>query len=122
MSITSARFISKDEYRIEYVEDGVPKDIKGFDNPMRAKILAEVPIEKFVASPIQADLMYDRITGEFWTRAAHALGVHVDRARTDMLITGKVPYAVKELWSKATALMDGGHITPDELKDDSTWK
>ena len=45
MTITAAKYVSKDGYRLEYQVDGGPDwiHIKGFDHPDRAAVLAAIP-------------------------------------------------------------------------------
>lgn len=120
MTITSAVFWSSDNYRISYVEDGVTKKIKGFDNPLRDVIAAAVTIQPFVVPPMLIDETRPAIVAEFWRRVAAHFGVHPDEARTHLIVNG-APQEVIDLWAKARVLTVETTVPPD-FRDDGHWQ
>lgn len=123
MAITAARWASRDNFRLEYQEDGGPEwvHIKGLDHPQRAVVLAAIPSpDAYVPTRKPGIERMDDITAEFWRRVAAHYGVSIDRARTHVGVMG-APAAVQALWQKATTLMDAPAVNIDDIKDDGSW-
>ena len=122
MAITQARYTSSDEYRMQWVEDGVTKELKGFDHPDRARILQAIPNPTPHVKPVfnRPEIKQRAIVEEFWKRVAAHFGVSVARAKTHIMVMG-APQAVKDLWAKAQALDDGVDINITTIEDDGSW-
>lgn len=117
--ITSAKYISRDHWRIEYVEDGETKYTRG-DQPEFPVIVASVAVADYAETPRAGLEHQDRITSKFWDKVAAHFGVSVDRAKTHIAIMG-APQAVQDYWTKATALMDSPALTKADIEDESNW-
>ena len=94
--ITSAKYISKDNYRIEYVEDGVTKHIKGFDHPLRPIILAIMAPEAFV--PI---VRVPEVVSKYQAKMALLVTDQLDAVEA-LMADVNTPMAAKLAWSDAT--------------------
>ena len=122
MTITSAQWWSRDNYRLSYVEDGVTKKTRS-DKPEYAIVLQAIPSpDPYVYPDLDENDKKGSVTQEFWRRVAAHFGVEVDRAKTHMLITGTIPAEVSALWTKATALMDGGVLKQADVESDGNWQ
>jgi len=125
MAITAAKYVSSDEYRIEYQVDGGPEwiHIKGFDHPDRAAVLAAIPsptphVKPLITNQQRRD---NEITEQFWKRVGAHFGVSPARAMTYIAING-APAAVQAYWAKAEALMDGPDVNITTIEDNGSWE
>lgn len=119
MAITSAKYISKDNWRVEYVEDGETKHMKSTD-PGFPALQASVPIDPYVETPKSGMEYQERITAKFWQKVADHFNVPVTRAQTHVGVMG-APAAVQTLWQKATALMDNPSLTKADIDNEGNW-
>ena len=121
MAITQARYISSDEYRMEWIEDGVTYQLKGFDHPDRARILAAIPNPTPHVKPaLSTYKRTQEVTAEFWRRVAVHFGVPVEYAKTRVILEGSNA-TVDALWAKAKTLMNSSTTNITDVKDNGSW-
>lgn len=118
--IESAKYISRDNHRIEYVEDGVTKYTKT-DHKDYQRVLDAVTPDAYEYPDIDMVVLEEAVIGEFWRRVALHYGISEERARTHIAITGTVPVAVQNLWTKATNFMNRPAAKRAEVIDEANW-
>jgi hypothetical protein len=105
---------------MQWVEDGETKELKGFDHPDRARILAVIPNPTAHVKPKLKQEKGDAyVVAEFWRRVAAHYGVTVSRAKARVQVLG-APQAVQDIWTKAEALMTAG-VSHTDIKDEANW-
>lgn len=119
MTITSAVYWSRDNYRIKYVEDGETKLTKQ-GRPEYDKVLAAVTPAPYVHPKLKYENKEPQVMGEFWRRAASHYGVTVERAKAHVAVNG-ANATIQALFTKATSLLDDTGATGPDTTDDTRW-
>lgn len=120
MTITSARYSSHDNYRIEYVEDGETKRTKR-NRPEYDVVLAVIPNpDAYVYPALKYENKESKIMHAFWGRVAASYGVTIERAKAHVAVNG-ANATVTALYDKAVLLLDDTSVSLPDIKDEGKW-